>query len=102
MKKVDKCIVDGKIAKWELGGKKYASKIVDWSEPRVADGREVEKRPVILVDVIFNNRTYIEIPVALEEDANSDLLINRNLMETFRVSVNPCQRFLLSDWMETK
>jgi len=102
MKRVDKYIIDGKTVKWELNGKKYISKIVDWSEPKVADGREVGKRPVVLMDIIFNNRTYINIPIGLEEDANSDLLINRNLMETFRVSVNPCQRFLLSDWMETK
>jgi len=98
MKKVDKIKIDGKIAKWELNGKKYADKIVNWSEPRVADGREIEKRPCILVDVEFNNRTYVNIPIALEEDANSDLLINRNLMETFRVSVNPCRKFVLSEW----
>ena len=101
MKKVDKVKHDGKIAKWEVDGKKYADKIIDWSEPRVADGRTIEKRPVILVDVVFNNRTYVNVPIALEEDANSDLLVNRNLMETFRVSVNPCQKFLLSDWKAT-
>lgn len=101
MKKVDKVKIDGKIAKWELNGKKYADKIVDWSEPRVADGREIEKRPCILVDVEFNNRTYVNIPIALEEEANSDLLVNRNLMETFRVSVNPCRKFVLSEWKKS-
>ena len=101
MKKVDKVTIDGKLAKWELKGKKYVHKIIDWSEPRVADGREIGKRPVILVDVKFNNRVYINIPIALEEDANSDLLINRNLMEIFRVSVNPCRKFVLSEWKKS-
>jgi ribosomal protein S6--L-glutamate ligase len=98
MKKVDKVKIDGKIAKWELDGKKYAHEIVDWSEPRVADGREIGKRPCVLVDVEFNNRTYINIPIALEEEANSDLLVNRNLMEIFKVSVNPSRKFVLSEW----
>tara|TARA_R110001599_G_scaffold203675_2_gene400810 strand:+ start:135 stop:1607 length:1473 start_codon:yes stop_codon:yes gene_type:complete len=101
MKKVDKVTIDGKLAKWELKGKKYVHKIIDWSEPRVADGREIGKRPCILVDVVFNNRTYLNIPIALEEDANSDLLINRNLMEIFKVSVNPCRKFVLSEWKKT-
>ena len=101
MKKVDKVDVNGKTVKWELAGKKYVDELVDWSEPRVADGREVNKRPCILVDMVFNNKTYINIPIALEEDANSDLLINRNLMEIFKVSVNPCRKFVLSEWKKT-
>jgi len=98
MKKVDKVDVNGKTVKWELAGKKYVDELVDWSEPRVADGREVSKRPCILVDMVFNNKTYINIPIALEDEANSDMLINRNLMEIFKVSVNPCRKFVLSEW----
>ena len=102
MKKVDNVSVEGKTAKWELDGKKYVDKIVDWSQPNVADGRTIEQRPVILVDVIFNNRTYVNVPIALEENANSGFLVNRNLMEQFRVSVNPCRKFVLSEWKSSK
>ena len=52
--------------------------------------------------MIFNNKTYLNIPIALDLESTSSFLVNRKLMETFKVAVNPSQKFLLSELMETK
>jgi hypothetical protein len=49
----------------------------------------------------FNNKTYLNIPISLDLESTSDFLVNRNLMEIFKVSVNPAQKFLLSEWRAT-
>ena len=101
MKKVDKIVIDGTKVKWDLHGKKYVHELVDWSKPVTSDAERTEKRPVILVDMEFNFKTYLNIPIALDMKATSDFLVNRNLMEIFKVSVNPAQKFLLSEWRAT-
>ena len=98
MKKVDKFDVNGSKVTWELNGKKYAHKLEAWSQPRTSDQERTNKRPVILVDMEFNGKIYLNVPIALETAANSDLLVNRDLMEVLKVSVNPCQKFLLTEW----
>lgn len=99
--KVDKVEVDGNKVKWEIHGKKYVHKLEDWSKPITSDSERTPKRPIILVDIIFNNKTYLNIPIALDLESTSNFLVNRKLMETFKVSVNPCQKFLLSEWRAT-
>ena len=101
MKRVDKISVDGKKVKWELHGKKYVHKLEDWSKPITSDSERSPRRPIILVDMEFNFKTYLNIPIALDLESTSDFLVNRNLMEIFKVSVNPAQKFLLSEWRAT-
>lgn len=101
MKKVDKVEVEGNKVKWELHGKKYVHKLEDWSKPITSDSTRSPRRPIILVDMEFNFKTYINIPIALDLESTSDFLVNRKLMEIFKVSVNPAQKFLLSEWRAT-
>ena len=101
MKRVDKFEIDKGNVKWELHGKKYVHKLEGISQPTTSDLKKTDKRPIILVDMEFNNKTYLNIPIALDLKTTSDFLVNRNLMEIFKVSVNPCQKFLLSEWRAT-
>jgi ribosomal protein S6--L-glutamate ligase len=101
MKKVDKVEVEGNKVKWELHGKKYIHKLEGWSKPITSDAERTPRRPIILVDMEFNNKTYLNIPISLDLESTSDFLVNRKLMETFKVSVNPAQKFLLSEWRAT-
>jgi len=101
MKRVDKVEVEGNKVKWELHGKKYVHKLEDWSKPITSDSERSPRRPIILVDMEFNFKTYINIPIALDLESTSDFLVNRKLMEIFKVSVNPAQKFLLSEWRAT-
>ena len=49
----------------------------------------------------FNNKIYPDIPFGLTtKDSMSTVLINRDAMTRFKVSVNPNRRFVLSDWIE--
>ena len=60
----------------------------------------MKERPIIEHTITFNNKTYT-VPFALtEEDSHSELLVNRDLLTTFKVSVNPNKRFVLSNWTE--
>ena len=94
---VDKMDVSGKTVKWERNGKKFTSKLQGISKP-VHIGKIME-RPIIHVNIKFNNMLYLDVPVGLQtEDAASTFLINRNLLTRFKVSVNPNRKFVLSDW----
>jgi ribosomal protein S6--L-glutamate ligase len=101
MKQVDSYEVEGNKVKWELHGKKYVHKLEDWSKPITSDATRSPRRPIILVDMEFNFKTYLNIPIALDLASTSNFLVNRKLMEIFKVSVNPSQKFLLSEWRAT-
>jgi len=94
---VDKLKIDGDTAIWEKNGNKFTSNIVDVSIARRLPTIE-EKRPVIEMTVNFNNKAYPNTRIALTTtDSASEMLVNRELMSTFKVSVNPNRRFILSD-----
>jgi len=96
---VDKLDVSGKTVKWERNGKKFTSKLQGISKPVHID--KIAERPIVYVNIKFNNMLYIDIPVGLQtEDAASTFLINRDLLTRFKVSVNPNRKFVLSDWSE--
>ena len=98
MKEVDKLDVDGQVVKWELNGKKFVNKLKGWSEP--THMRVIDKRPIIHMDVEFNNRSYKNIPFGLTtEDSKSECLVNRDLMTVLKVVVNPNRAFILSDFI---
>ena len=96
---VDKLEIKGKIAKWERDGKKFTHKIVGISRPVHVD--QIDKRPIVLVDIKFNNTLYKDVPIGLTtRDSRSTFLINRELLTRFKVAVNPDRKFVLSSYIE--
>lgn len=85
---------DKKSIKWELGKKKFTHDIVDWTNTEVDD--EVYTRPVILLDIQFNGKTYRDVPVGLSDrkEKSTKFLVNRKLMERMGCSVAPGKTFV--------
>jgi len=96
---VDKLEIKGKTAKWERDGKKFTNNIVGISRPVHVD--QIDKRPIVLVDIKFNNTLYKDVPIGLTtRDSRSTFLINRELLTRFKVAVNPDRKFVLSSYIE--
>ena len=96
---VDKLEIKGKIAKWERDGKKFTNRIVGVSHPTHVD--KIDKRPIVLVDLKFNNKLYKDVPIGLTtRDSKSTFLINRELLTRLKVAVNPDRKFVLSSYIE--
>ena len=96
---VDKLEIKGKTAKWERDGKKFVNNIIGVSRPVHVD--QIDKRPIILVDIKFNNTLYKDVPIGLTtRDSRSTFLINRELLTRFKVAVNPDRKFVLSSYIE--
>ena len=96
---VDKLEIKGKMAKWERGGKKFTNNIVGVSKPMHVD--QIDKRPIVLVDIKFNNKLYKDVPIGLTtRDSKSTFLINRELLTRLKVAVNPDRKFVLSSYIE--
>lgn len=94
---VDKLKIDGDTAIWEKNGQQFKSEITDVSVARRLPTVQ-EKRPVIEMTVNFNNKAYPNTRIALTTtDSASEMLVNRELMTTFKIAVNPNRRFILSD-----
>ena len=94
---VDKIDVSGKTVKWERDGKKFTHKLIGISKPEHVG--KIDERPIVMVDMKFNNMLYKEVPIGLTtKDSRSTLLINREMLTRFRVSVNPHRKFVLSNW----
>ena len=96
---VDKINVLGKTVKWEKDGKKFTSKLEGESQAtRMGD---IDKRPIVFVDITFNNKLYTDVPIGLTlKDSRSTFLVNRDLLTRFKVNVNPNRKFILSKWIE--
>ena len=96
---VDKIDVSGKTVKWEKDGKKFTSKLQGESHP--THNAKIDERPIVFVNLTFNNKFYVDVPVGLTtKDSKSTFLINRDLLTRFKVNVNPNRKFVLSDWIE--
>ena len=96
---VDKIDVSNKTVKWEKDGKKFTSKLEGYSEATRMN--QVDKRPIVMVDLTFNNKFYTDVPIGLTtKDSRSTFLINRDLLTRFKVNVNPNRKFVLSHWIE--
>ena len=96
---VDKIDVSGKTVKWEKDGKKFTSKLQGESQAtRMGD---IDERPIVFVDLTFNNKFYTDVPIGLTtKDSRSTFLVNRDLLTRFKVNVNPNRKFILSSWIE--
>jgi hypothetical protein len=96
---VDKIQVDGKKVKWEKNGKKFVNNLIGMSKPEHVV--KIDERPIIVVKIAFNNMIYDNVPIGLTtKDARSTLLVNRDTLSRFKVSVNPHRKFVLSNWKE--
>ena len=96
---VDAVEVSGSSVKWEKNGIKFTSKLLGVSHPSHVG--KIDERPIVQVNIRFNNKLYKDIPIGLTtKDSMSTFLANRDLLTTFKVSVNPNRRFALSDWIE--
>ena len=96
---VDKIDVSGKTVKWEKDGKKFTSKLQGTSHP--THNEKIDERPIVLVDITFNNKFYTDVPIGLStKDSKSTFLVNRDLITRFKVNVNPNRKFVLSKWIE--
>ena len=96
---VDEISVSGKTVKWEKDGKKFTSKLEGESQAtRMGD---IDERPIVFVDLTFNNKFYTDVPIGLTtKDSRSTFLVNRDLLTRFKVNVNPNRKFVLSSWIE--
>jgi len=96
---IDELEVKGKEVLWSKNGKKFKNKLMGMSHP--AHVGKIDERPIVHLDVRFNNKLYKDVPFGLStKDSMSTVLINRELLTRFKVSVNPIRRFVLSDWIE--
>ena len=96
---VDKVEGDGKKVRWEKNGKKFVHKLHGISKPHHVV--EIDQRPIISVSMVFNNMVYDNVLLGLtDKDAKSTLLVNRETLSRFKVSVNPHRKFVLSNWKE--
>ena len=96
---VDKIDVSGKKGKWEKDGKKFTSKLEGESQAtRMGD---IDRRPIVFVDLTFNNKFYTDVPIGLTtKGSRSTFLVNRDLLTRFKVNVNPNRKFVLSSWIQ--
>ena len=96
---VDKIDVSGKTVKWEKDGKKFTSKLE--GESQATRMNDIDERPIVFVDLTFNNKFYTDVPIGLTtKDSRSTFLVNRDLLTRFKVNVNPNRKFVLSSWIE--
>jgi RimK family alpha-L-glutamate ligase len=96
---VDELEVKGKKVLWGKNGKKFENKLMGMSHP--AHVGKIDERPIVHLDVRFNNKLYTDVPFGLStKDSMSTVLVNRDLLTRFKVSINPIRRFVLSDWIE--
>lgn len=89
---------DKKSVKWELGGKSFENKIIEWGNAEV--GNEVHERPIIELDIQFNGKTYKAVHVSLvdRKEKSTKFLANRKFMERIGCSVSPTKTFIVTSF----
>jgi RimK family alpha-L-glutamate ligase len=85
--------VDGKYLTYEMNGTKYRDKIVDYANTIVGD--KVDKRPIILKDLIFAGKLVPKVPVSIVDrtEKSTPALANRKFMDRLGITVNPSKAF---------
>jgi len=100
----DKINVDEekKIVRWAIGGKKFKSELVGWSDVKTSDGKKASKRPIIHLDLTFNNKTAFKTEVALNDRSimSAKFLINRSLMREWGCYIDPTRVFIIKPYDE--
>jgi hypothetical protein len=90
---------DGKL-KWSIGDKKFVHDIVGYSKTAV--GTEIHERPVIKMDVVFNDVLVKNVRFSPTDRASKStpILINRALMRRLGLVVNANKAFVITDETE--
>ena len=85
--------VVGKYLEYEMNGKKYKDKIVDYANTVVGD--KTEKRPIILKDLIFAGKLVPKVPVSIVDrtEKSTPALANRKFMDRLGITVSPSKAF---------
>ena len=85
--------VNGKYLEYEMNGKSYKDKIVDYSNPVV--GEETLERPIILKDLIFAGKLVPKVPVSIvdRKEKSTPALANRKFMDRLGITVSPSKAF---------
>lgn len=94
---VDKSEEKNGMLYWELNGKKFKHKIVDYSNAEI--GYQKTKRPIIELDIIFNNRLFTGVRVSPSNRSikSTPFLVNRKFMRFIGVIVDPNSMFIVTD-----
>ena len=93
--------LDGKLV-WKVGKKKFVNEIIGYSDAEV--GRDVHTRPVIEIDLVFNNVTVPKVKVSPVDrtEKSTPFLANRAFMRKLGLVVNPDKAFVVSGELEDK
>ena len=89
---------DEKTVSWELGGKKFESKVIGFSNAEVGD--DIHKRPIVEMEVSFGGKTYKDVHVSLvdRKEKSTKFLANRKFMERIGCSVSPYKTFMVTSF----
>lgn len=98
MLKVDEMEVKGDFVTVKKNGKTAKFRIVGISKP--SHMGPIDERPIVYMKLRFNNKLYDNVPIGLTmQNSHSEMLVNRDLLTRFKVSVNPNRKFVLSDYI---
>jgi ribosomal protein S6--L-glutamate ligase len=90
--------IKGEKVTWELLGKTITSDIVRVLKVNLGGLRDyIEERFVVKLDVEFLGHIYKEVEFTLDDrKSRSKILLNRSLMRTFNVMVNPDRKYIVT------
>jgi len=85
----------------KLNGKSMTTPLVGTREVETGAGKE--ERPIINLDIKFNNKFYYSYPFTIDDrNGKSTLLINRILLKDLNVMVNPNKSYIITKKMENR
>ncbi len=87
---------------WSVGGKKFVSDIVGYSDAEI--GRDKHTRPVIEMDIIFNDILVPKVRISPVDRTpkSTPFLANRALMRKLGLVVNPNKAFVATESPDEK
>ena len=94
--------IDGKKIHWELNGKKITSSLIKTKNIKLGGFRNREEnRPVIQLDLTFQNILYKNILFTLDNrGGKTPILMNRDFMKKTNLAVNPSRKFILTEKLD--
>ena len=84
---------------WSLNDKKIKSKLVKMKDIKLGGFRNREEtRPVIKIDLTFQNKLYKDLLFTLDDrGGKTPLLINRKFMKDVNIAIDPSRKYILTD-----
>ena len=84
---------------WSLNDKKIKSKLVKMKDIKLGGFRNREEtRPVIKLDLTFQNKLYKDLLFTLDDrGGKTPLLINRKFMKDVNIAIDPSRKYILTD-----